>query len=140
MTREQIVDLFTRREVALNERSVDTLIAMYAEDAVVESPMGGTQHGRDAIRDVFNVFFDAFTNAAFTTEDLIIDGDRVAQVITFSAIDNGGLMGTAPSGKLAVVPVVFVCRVADGLIQHERRIYDFTGLLVQVGVLKARPA
>jgi predicted ester cyclase len=102
--------------------------------------MGGTQHGRDAIRDVFNVFFDAFTNAAFTTEDLIIDGDRVAHVITFSAIDNGGLMGTAPSGKLAVVPVVFVCRVAEGLIQHERRIYDFTGLLVQVGVLKARPA
>ena len=49
-------------------------------------------------------------------------------------------MGTAPSGKLAVVPVVFVCRVAEGLIQHERRIYDFTGLPVQVGVLKARPA
>ena len=55
MTREQIVDLFTRREVALNERSVDKLIAMYAEDAVVESPMGGTQQGRAAIRDVFGV-------------------------------------------------------------------------------------
>jgi hypothetical protein len=27
----------------------------------------------------------------------------------------------------------------DGLIIEERRIYDFTGLLVQVGVLKAKP-
>jgi hypothetical protein len=28
----------------------------------------------------------------------------------------------------------------DGLIEHERRIYDFTGLLVQIGVLRAKPA
>jgi hypothetical protein len=26
------------------------------------------------------------------------------------------------------------------LIAHETRIYDFTGLLVQVGVLRAKPA
>ena len=26
------------------------------------------------------------------------------------------------------------------LITHERRIYDFTGMLVQIGVLKAKPA
>jgi hypothetical protein len=36
--------------------------------------------------------------------------------------------------------MVTVCRVADGLIVHERRIYDFTGMLVQIGVLKAKPA
>ena len=31
---------------------------------------------------------------------------------------------------------------ADALLPvvHERRIYDFTGMLVQIGVLKARPA
>jgi len=28
----------------------------------------------------------------------------------------------------------------NGKIVHERRIYDFTGLLVQIGVLKAKPA
>jgi hypothetical protein len=28
----------------------------------------------------------------------------------------------------------------DGLFAHERRIYDFTGLLVKVGVLRAKPA
>jgi hypothetical protein len=27
-----------------------------------------------------------------------------------------------------------------GLIARERRIYDFTGLLVQLGVLRAKPA
>ena len=31
-------------------------------------------------------------------------------------------------------------RLDDGLIAEERRIYDFTGLLMQVGVLKGKPA
>ena len=54
--------------------------------------------------------------------------------------DTGGLMGMTPSGKPALVPIVAVYRLADGQIVHERRIYDFTGMLVQIGVLKAKPA
>jgi hypothetical protein len=29
--------------------------------------------------------------------------------------------------------------VADGLVVDERRIYDFTGVLVPIGVLEAKP-
>jgi hypothetical protein len=36
--------------------------------------------------------------------------------------------------------MVFLYTVKDGQILHERRIYDFTGMLVQIGVLKAKPA
>jgi len=46
----------------------------------------------------------------------------------------------SPTGKPALLPMVIVCTVKDGLIAHERRIYDFTGMLVQIGVLKAKPA
>jgi hypothetical protein len=35
---------------------------------------------------------------------------------------------------------VFLYELKDGQIARERRIYDFTGLLMQVGLLKARPA
>jgi len=140
MTRDEIADLFKRREQAANAQDADALAALYAEDAVVESPLGGTHQGRAAIRDVYDVFFDAFSDATLTTDELIIDGDHVVQVVTLSGTDTGGLMGMAPSGKPALLPMVIVCRVANGLITHERRIYDFTGMLVQVGVLKARPA
>ena len=140
MTREEIVELFARREAALNDQDVDGFTATFAEDAVVDSPLGGTQQGRAAIATVVRSFFDAFTDATFTTDSLIIDGDRVVHVFTLSGTDTGGLMGMAASGKPAVLPMVVVCRVADGHVVHERRIYDFTGMLVQIGVLKARPA
>jgi steroid delta-isomerase-like uncharacterized protein len=140
MTREEIASLFARRETAWNDHDVDGIVALYAENAVVESPLGGTHQGRAAIGAIAKAFFDAFTDATLTTDDVIIDGDRVVHVFTMSGTDTGGLMGMDPSGKPALVPMVFVCRVADGLIVHERRIYDFTGMLVQIGVLKAKPA
>jgi hypothetical protein len=34
---------------------------------------------------------------------------------------------------------VLVFEFRDGKIVHEQRLYDFTALLLQVGVLKARP-
>ena len=140
MTRDEIVDLFARRAVAQADHDVDGLTALHAETCIVESPLGGTHQGRDAIRDVYRMFFEAFTDAEVTQDELIIDGDRVVQVVTLSATDTGGFMGLPPSGRPAQLPLVFVCRVADGLVVHERRIYDFTGMLVQIGVLKAKPA
>jgi hypothetical protein len=35
--------------------------------------------------------------------------------------------------------MVSLCELHDGFITRERRIYDFTGLLLQVGALKAKP-
>jgi steroid delta-isomerase-like uncharacterized protein len=140
MTREEIVDLFDRRATAVNNHDVDAIAAVYAEDAVVESPLGGTHQGRAAIRAVIETFLAALTDATFTEDDLIIDGDHVVQVLTLSGTDTGGMMGMAASGKPALLPMVNVCRVAGGFITHERRIYDFTGMLVQIGVLKAKPA
>ena len=140
MTREEIVSLFSRRAAAQADHDVEGLTSLYADSCVVESPLGGTHQGRDAIAHVLRAFFDAFPDADLTQEELIIEGDRVVQVGTLSGTDTGGLMGTAPSLRPALVPMVIVCRVSDGLIVHERRVYDFTGLLVQIGVLKAKPA
>ena len=140
MTRDQIVDLFDKRMNAMNEHDVETFADFYAEDAVVESPLGGTHQGRSAIAAVVAAFLGALSDATFTQDELIIDGDQVVQVLALSGTDTGGFMGMAPSGKPALLPMVGVCRVADGLITHERRIYDFTGMLVQIGVLKAKPA
>jgi steroid delta-isomerase-like uncharacterized protein len=140
MTRDDIASLFESRITALNDHDVDAFGATYTEDAVVESPLGGTHQGRAAIAGVVDIFLAALSDATFTGDHLIIDGDRVVQVFTLSGTDTGGLMGMAPSGRPAQLPMVTVCRVADGLIVHERRIYDFTGMLVQIGVLKAKPA
>lgn len=140
MNRDDVVRLFDRRLQALNDHDVEEFADTYSENAVVESPLGGTHQGRAAIAGVVASFLTALSDATFTSDELVIDGDRVVQVMTLSGTDTGGFMGMAPSGRPAQLPLVIVCHVAGGLVTHERRIYDFTGMLVQIGVLKARPA
>ena len=47
-------------------------------------------------------------------------------------------MGMAPTGKHFSFAAVLICTMRGGQIAHEKRIYDFTGFLLEIGVLKAK--
>src|SRR6266853_1472836 len=139
MTRQQVEALFVRRETALTQRDVAAITAQFAEDAVVESPTaGGSVTGRKAIEEVTRAWFEGFPDVVFSRETLVIDGDRAAWIGHVHGTDTGGFLGLPPTGKPFRVPMVFVFTVKDGFIVHEQRIYDFTGMLIQIGVLKAK--
>lgn len=138
MTRDDIVALFDRRQDALDRRDPPALARLYADHCVVESPMAGTHQGRAAVEEVYGAWFRAFPDVVFKSEELLIDGDRAAQVGTMVGTDIGGFMGLPPTGRPFRLPIVFLYQLHEQQILHERRIYDFTGLLVQVGVLKAK--
>ena len=140
MTRAEIVAMFDRHRLAHNRHDVESLAEHYAEDCVVESPMAGIVRGRAEAEKVSRSFVSAFPDVVFQREALIIDGDTVVELETLSGTDTGGFMGLTPSNKSFESKLVRIYTLRDGKIVHERRIYDFTGLLVQIGVLKAKPA
>ena len=65
--------------------------------------------------------------------------DRAVIIGEVSGTHVGTIMGLPPSGRAFRLVGTFVFVLRDGLIVDERRIYDFTGLLIQIGVLKAKP-
>jgi steroid delta-isomerase-like uncharacterized protein len=140
MTRDEVVSLLDRRFTALNNRDLTTLMTVHDPKGVVDSPLGGHATGTEAIRRVYDSWLASFPDAQFEIEPPIVDGDRVAQVATVTGTDSGGFMGLPPTGKKFSMPMVFLFTMRDGKIQHERRVYDFTGLMIQLGVLKAKPA
>ena len=141
MTREEITAMFDRRSEALDRRDIEALGANYSGDCVVVSPMaGGSVSGPAGVEQVYRAWFGAFPDIVARRESLLIDGDQVATVELITGTDTGGFMGMAPTQKSFELRLVHLCQVRDGLIVWERRIYDFTGMLVQIGVLKAKPA
>ena len=140
MTREEIFALFTRREAAWRARDATSLTADHAADGVVVSPTGGVLEGRAEIDRIYRVWFTAFPDLIFSTEDLLVDENRAALLCRITGSHAGEFFGMPPTGRRIEVSGAFIYRVENGLIVHERRILDFTGLLVQVGVLRAKPA
>lgn len=139
MTREEMVAFFARRLEQHNDLDAAAMAQDYAEDAVIESPTAGVHTGRAAAERALRAVFDAFLDMKVTSDRMIIDGDQVAVVMRIEGTNIGGLMGLPPSGKRFSIDAVFLYELKDRQIVRERRIYDFTGLLVQVGVLKAKP-
>ena len=140
MSRDEIVALIKRREELWSARDPIGLAATHAENGTVISPFGGVQEGRNEIDRIYKLWFAAFPDIVFHQDDVLIDGDRAVLVGRMAATHAGDFFGLAPSGRHFEAQIAFVLKFADGFVQEERRIYDFTGLLVQVGVLKAKPS
>jgi predicted ester cyclase len=139
MTRSEIVALFKRREAAYEDLDAKALAADYTDDAVIESPTTGVHRGRDA-ETGFRTVFDAFLDITISVDDLVIDGDVIITISSVEGTHMREFLGFEPTGKRFQMNMAFVHRLKDRKIVHERRIYDFTGMLVQIGVLKAKPA
>lgn len=141
MTRDDIKSLFVQHSEAWARRDIPALVEDHSEDSVVESPFaGGSAQGHEAIEKVYQAFFHAFPDASLQTDEPLIDDHRVVLIGRLSGTDRGGFMGMAPTGRSFNIPIVSLFDLSDGRIIRERRIYDFTGLLVQVGAIKAKPA
>ena len=141
MTRDEILAMFARRHEALNRLDAAALANDCDEECVAESPFaGGTAVGRAAIEKVNTAFFRAFSDLKFRQELLVVDGDDVASLVSASGTHTGVFLGMAPAGRAVNFRMAVFYRLRDGLIVRERRIYDFTGLLIQVGALRVKPS
>jgi uncharacterized protein (TIGR02246 family) len=140
MTRDEVLALIKRRQEGWAARDAAALAATHAEHGTVASPVGGVLEGRAEIERIYRLWFSAFPDIVIHQDDLLIDGDRVVVVARLVGTHAGDFFGLAATGRHVEVQVALVLTVAGGLVVHERRIYDFTGVLVQVGVLKARPS
>ncbi len=139
MNREAVNVLVSRWLDAFRRRDPGALAALYAPDGVIDGPMAGTLTGREAIGSFFQSLFAAFPDLTIRNERIIVDGAHVAVFSTAAGTHLGDLWGFPPSGRSMAFHWAVLLTVSDAGIDHEVRCYDFTGLLVQTGVLKAKP-
>jgi len=139
MTSKEIAALFAKRSEDWQRHDFAALTADHAEDGEVQSPVGGNLKGHAAIQNIYKGWFSSFPDVECLTEHLLIDGNRVFQFARMIGTHKGDFCGLAPTGKRFEVRMGFLFFFADKKIAREIRIYDFTGMLLQLGVLKAKP-
>jgi steroid delta-isomerase-like uncharacterized protein len=139
MTREDIVRFFDARLLDWRARNPERLASGHAEDGTVVSPMFGALHGRVEIAEAYRRLFTTFPDWFYKSEELIIDGTRVAQHFVANATHVGDFMGLPGTNRHGRLEGVALFTMKDGLILHEQRQYDYSALLIQIGVLRSKP-
>ena len=71
---------------------------------------------------------------------MIVDSPRVAQLVTVTGTHTSEMFGVPATHRRFEFQGVLIYEFRDGKIASERRLYDYTSLLIQVGVIKAKPA
>jgi steroid delta-isomerase-like uncharacterized protein len=139
VTRDQIQALIARCLSAWQRRDVRALVDCYHQDCEIISPMFRTVRGRSEVEASLQDMFLAFTDFKIDVDDLIVDvaDGRVALITTTHATHHGEIFGLPPSGRRIKLHVVYAFHVQGDQIRFERRLYDYTGMLIQMGVLKA---
>ncbi|MBI3403796.1 MAG: SgcJ/EcaC family oxidoreductase [Acidobacteria bacterium] len=141
MTRAELQTIFDRYMDTWKRRDPVALAAYHAPDGVVESPMYQTRRGRKEIEDAYRAFLTSFPDQTHVVEAVLIDPPRIASFSTISATHVNDFFGLPGTNKRIEIRHSRLFEIDDsGLIVHERRIYDFMGVLVKVGVLRAKPA
>lgn len=141
MQSDEVSGLIERHARRWNSRDPSGLAEDHSAGGILFSPMFGRVHGRERIRATYEALFAAFPDWHLRYDPPIVDGDRIAAPFSVTATHLGEFMGLAGSGRRCSFEGVSLFVVDSHLlIAEEKRVYDFTGLLTQVGVLRIRPA
>jgi steroid delta-isomerase-like uncharacterized protein len=132
--------LLAAHQRAWEARDPEALTATHHADGVIVSPIFRTVRGRPAILHSYQALFEIFPDWQYQPRQAVVDATRVAQPFVVQATHTGNFMGLAGTGRRVTIEGVCFFELSDGLIAHERRYYDFTGMLIQLGVLRAKPA
>jgi steroid delta-isomerase-like uncharacterized protein len=100
--------------------------------AIIHSPEVGTTEGLKAFNRSFRTAFPDWTS---TVEEIVSEGDRVAERWTGRGTHLGDFRGIPPTGRRVEVPGVVFYRMRDGKIAEFRGSFDGLRMLQQLGAL-----
>jgi steroid delta-isomerase-like uncharacterized protein len=117
-----------------NQGNTATADELMAPEAEIHMPTGEVVD-LDGLKGFAGAFRESFPDWHSTFEELIAEGDRVAERWTGRGTHRGALQGIAPTGKRVEVPGSVFYRIVDGKIVEFRGQLDMMGLMQQLGVI-----
>lgn len=123
-------------EEALNKGNLAIADDHFAEDYVAHIPARPDgPRGPEIFKQVIGMWRSAFADWHMTIEELVGEGDLVANRFVTTGTHTGPLMGIPPTGKEMVVRSLELHRVENGKVAESWICDDVPSILVQLGVL-----
>lgn len=138
-TRDQENKDHARRfnEEVWGEFNVEAIDELVAEDYVGHNPaLPEPVRGADGVREVAEMLHAAFPDCEVELEEVVADGDWLAQRVTLTATHEGEFMGIDPTGKRIEATGMNITRFEGGKWAEGYELWDAFGLFQQLGVVE----
>jgi steroid delta-isomerase-like uncharacterized protein len=131
------------RNKAIVRRFVDEIFVAGRKDAVDElladdfvgHTWPSTGRPKDDLKAAIDRVGAGLADSAFTIDDMIGEGDRVAVRLTSAASHTGTFMGMPPTGKRYSIEEIHIFRIRDGRVVEHWHQFDQMGMMRQLGVM-----
>jgi predicted ester cyclase len=123
-------------EQALNGGDLEFADSVFHEDYVAHVPGIGEMKGPEGFKDVIQLWHRACPDFHMTIEELVADGDLVANRFTTRGTNTGPLFWFPPTGKPMTVHGQELHRIQDGQIAESWICDDVPSILMQLGIVE----
>jgi steroid delta-isomerase-like uncharacterized protein len=118
-----------------SQGKLDVIDEIYDPRFVYHEPYAGELRGLEGLRQVVTMYRTGYPDLVFTSEELIAEGDLVAQRWSCIGTHLGELMGIPATGKRTTTTGVNIMRFENGKAVEEWSNWDALGWLQQLGVV-----
>lgn len=133
MSAETNLAAINRVATLINDRRLDEASEFYDRDHRYHGPGGQELTGRGGIRELWELFLEAFPDLTASVDEAICEGDKVAFRCTVRGTHTGEFLGIPASRRSITLPVTEVCRFGNGTLLEAWDQYDRLHLLEQIG-------
>jgi steroid delta-isomerase-like uncharacterized protein len=121
-------------EIFLGGRK-DSVDELLAEDFVAHTWPSTTGDPREDLKAAIDRAAAGLSDARFTIDDLIAEGDQVAARLTTAATHSGEFMKMPASGKRYEIEEIHWFRLRDGKVVEHWHQFDQMGMMQQLGAM-----
>jgi predicted ester cyclase len=93
--------------------------------------------GPEAFKQTRAMMYSAFPGFRWTIDEIIAEGDTIAEHLTGRGTHEGEFMGVPPTGNRVEIPAMAMVRIREGKITEMKGMPNMLGLLQQIGGVPA---
>ena len=93
--------------------------------------------GPEAFKQTRTMMYSGFPDLHWTIEEMVAEGEKVAERLTARGTHEGEFMGVAPTGKRVEFQGQAIFHISEGKVLESRGMPDMLGLMQQIGAVPA---
>ena len=129
----------TAQEI-VSGRRLDLIPEIIHPDYTYRGQAGFTAKGPDGYRAVVETFQAAFSDLRSDIQVAIAEGDWVSMMFEVTGKNDGIFLGHPATGRQVTIRGIINCRISDHKVIEQVEMFDYVGLLQQLGLAEGLTA